>query len=202
MEGLFLTDYFDIHRILEKLSTVGAASAKILNEGFRKSLLAEAECYTYEPEDEVVGTGDKIVRQQMSSFEDFPEDGKYTLLKQFFQSLIDEFLRQVEPYPFETKLNFNSAVIQKYEKGSIGITPHRDGLSYINLVCLFVIEGRGRFFICSDRSGRDPNEIDASPGNVILMRAPGFLYSKERPFHHVNDIQERRYVFGLRQKRL
>ena len=202
MEGLFLPDYFDIHRILEKLSTVGAASVKILNEGFRKSLLEEAECYTYEPEDEVVGTGDKIVRQQLSSFEDLPEDSKYNLLKHSFQSFLDEYLTLIKPYPFETRLAFNSAVLQRYEGGSIGITPHRDGLSYINLVCLFVIEGRGRFFICSDRSGRGSNEIDASPGNVVLMRAPGFLSTKERPFHYVSDIQERRYVFGLRQKRL
>ena len=202
MEGLFLPDYFDIHRILEKLSTVGAASVKILNEGFRKSLLEEAECYTYEPEDEVVGTGDKIVRQQLSSFEDLPEDSKYNLLKHSFQSFLDEYLTLIKPYPFETRLAFNSAVLQRYEGGSIGITPHRDGLSYINLVCLFVIEGQGRFFTCSDRSGRDSVEIDASPGNVILVRAPGFLFSKERPFHYVNNIQERRYVFGLRQKRL
>jgi hypothetical protein len=201
MEGLFLPDYFDIHRILEKLSTVGATSAKILNEGYRKLLLEEAESYTYKPEDKVVGTGDKIVRQQMSSFEDFTGDSKYILLKHSFQSLLDEYLTLIEPYPFETRLTFNSAVLQRYEKGSIGITPHRDGLSYINLVCLFIVEGRGRFFVCSDRSGRDSNEIDASPGNVILMRAPGFLYSKDRPFHYVNDIQERRYVFGLRQKR-
>ena len=202
MEGLFLPDYFDIHRILEKLSTVGATSVKILNEGFRKSLLEEAECYTYKSEDEVVGTGDRIVRQQMSSFEDFPYDSKYNLLKHSFQSFLDKYLTLIKPYPFETKLAFNSIVLQKYERGSIGITPHRDGLSYINLVCLFVIEGQGRFFTCSDRSGRDSVEIDASPGNVILVRAPGFLFSKERPFHYVNNIQERRYVFGLRQKRL
>ena len=202
MEGIFLPDYFDIHRILEKLSTGGATSVKILNEGFRKSLLEEAECYTYKSEDEVVGTGDRIVRQQMSSFEDFPYDSKCNLLKHSFQSFLDNYLTLIRPYPFETKLAFNSIVLQKYERGSIGITPHRDGLSYINLVCLFVIEGQGRFFTCSDRSGRDSVEIDASPGNVILVRAPGFLFSKERPFHYVNNIQERRYVFGLRQKRL
>ncbi len=202
MESLFLPDDFDINRILEKLSTVGATSVKMLNERFRKSLLEEAECYAYKPEDEVVGTGDKIVRQQLSSFEELPEDSKYNLLKHSFQSFLDEYLTLIKPYPFETRLAFNSAVLQRYERGSIGITPHRDGLSYINLVCLFIIEGRGRFFICSDRSGRDSVEIDASPGNVILMRAPGFLSTKERPFHYVSDIQEGRYVFGLRQKRL
>lgn len=189
MKGLFLLNEFDIGRILIELSSVCATSVKILNESFRELLIEEAECYSYKPEEEVVGTEDKIVRQQVSSFEGFPDGSKYTLLKRSFQSLLDEFLTLVEPYLFETKLDFNLPVLQKYKRGSIGITPHRDGLSYINLVCLFNIEGRGRFFICSDRSGRDSVEIDASPGNVILMRAPGFLPSKERPFHYVNDIQ-------------
>ncbi|MBI2486575.1 MAG: hypothetical protein HYW01_06385 [Deltaproteobacteria bacterium] len=92
-------------------------------------------------------------------------------------------------------------VLQKYEKGSIGITPHRDGLSYINLVCIFNIGGRGKFFICSDRFGKDAREIDASPGKVVFLRAPGFFGSKDRPFHFVTDIQETRYTFGLRQKK-
>jgi hypothetical protein len=76
-------------------------------------------------------------------------------------------------------------------------------LSYINLVCVFVIGGQGSFYVCSDRSGNDSIEIDASPGNVILMRAPGFLGSEgERHFHYVTDIREPRYTFGLRQKRV
>jgi len=106
-------------------------------------------------------------------------------------------------YPFETALGFNSMVLQRYEEGSIGITPHRDGLSFINLVCVFVIDGKGSFYVCSDRSGRDSIEIDASPGNVIFMRAVGFLGSEdERPFHYVAGIRETRYTFGLRQKEL
>jgi len=94
-------------------------------------------------------------------------------------------------------------VLQRYEEESIGITPHKDGLSYISLVCVFVIGGQGNFYVCSDRSGNNPIEIDASPGNVILMRAPGFLGSEDgRPFHYVTNIREPRYTFGLRQKRL
>jgi len=104
-------------------------------------------------------------------------------------------------YPFETALDFNSMVLQRYEEGSIGITPHRDGLSFINLVCVFAIGGKGSFYVCSDRSGKDSIEIDASPGNVIFMRAPGLLGSEdERPFHYVAGIRETRYTFGLRQK--
>jgi hypothetical protein len=93
-------------------------------------------------------------------------------------------------------------VLQRYEENSIGITPHKDGLRFVNLVCVFVIGGQGRFYVCSDRFRRDAREIDASPGNVILMRAPGLFSSENnRPFHYVTDIRERRYTFGPRQKK-
>lgn len=202
MGDFFLPCNLDIASILGDLSALGATSTKILDEDSRVSLLREARNYNYQPEDEIVGSGDRVVRQQVSAFEDFPEDSGYVLLKNSFQHLLEQCLVQLGTYPFEMALSFNSMVLQRYEEGSIGITPHRDGLSYINLVCVFIIGGKGSFYICSGRSGKDSVEIDASPGNVILMRAPGFLGSEDgRPFHYVTDIQEPRYTFGLRQKR-
>ena len=201
MQELFTLDDFDINRLLEEVESFGASSIRILAEDFRMALLAEANDYTYTPEDEIVGSGDRIVRQQMASFSDFHDASGYVLLKESFQALLDESLATQATYPFETRLLFNSMVLQKYERGSLGITPHRDGLSYINLVCVFTIEGQGKFYVCADRSGRDARAIDATPGTVILMRAPGFLGSKHRPFHYVADITETRYSFGLRQKR-
>jgi len=203
MRDFFLPCNLNIASILKELSFLGATSTKILDEDFRVALLREAQAYNYEPEDEIVGSGDRVVRQQVSSFEDFHEDSGYILLKNSFQDLLEQRLAQLGTYPFEMALSFNSMVLQRYEEGAIGITPHKDGLSYINLVCVFVIGGQGSFYVCSDRSGNDSIEIDASPGNVILMRAPGFLGSEDlRPFHYVTDVRESRYTFGLRQKRV
>ncbi len=200
-EELFVPTNFSTDGILEELSSVGATSIRLLEEDFRVALLEEAQDYEYQPEDEIVGSGDRVVRQQISSFDDFPGDSAYVLLKDSFQGLLEQRLVELEAYPFETALNFNSMVLQRYEEGSLGITPHKDGLSYINLVCVFMIGGRGRFYVCSDRSGRDAKEVDASPGNVILMRAPGlFGAGDNRPFHFVSEIEETRYTFGLRQK--
>jgi hypothetical protein len=201
MENLFVLDCLDLGRILEELSSVGAASLRILKEGFRMALLKEAEGHEYKPQDEVVGSGDRVVRQQLSLFSDFPNGSGYLLLRDSFQELIERCLAGLESYPFETTLNFDSMMLQKYEEGSLGITPHKDGLSFINLVCVFVVGGRGRFYVCSDRTGRDAKEIHASPGHVIFMRAPGlFGAENDRPFHYVADIQETRYTFGLRQR--
>jgi hypothetical protein len=202
MGDFFLPRNLDTASILKDLSSLGATSIRLLDEDFRVALLKEARDYTYEPEDEIVGSGGRVVRQQLSSFEDIPKDSDYILLKKSFQDLLEERLARLGTYPFEMALGFNSMVLQRYEEGAIGITPHRDGLSYINLVCVFVIGGQGSFYVCSDRSGNDSIEIDASPGNVIFMRAPGFLGSEDnRPFHYVTDIREPRYTFGLRQKR-
>jgi hypothetical protein len=201
-EKLLVPAKLATERILGELSSVGATSVRLLEENFRLALLKEAQDYDYEPEDEVVGSGDRVVRQQVSSFDGLPEDSGYVLLKNSFQDLLERSLEKLEAYPFETALNFNSMVLQRYEEGSLGITPHKDGLSYINLVCVFMIGGRGRFYVCSDRSGRDAKEVDASPGNVILMRAPGLFGAEDnRPFHYVTEIEETRYTFGLRQKK-
>ena len=203
IEELFVPTNLNIGRILEELSSVGATSVRLLDEDFRVALLKEAQDYDYEPEDEIVGSGDRVVRQQVSSFDDFPEDSGYVLLKNSFQDLLEQLVAQLGTNPFEAALGFNSMVLQRYEESAIGITPHRDGLSFINLVCVVVIGGWGSYYVCSDRSGKDSIKIDASPGNVIFMRAPGFLGSEdERPFHYVTDIREPRYTFGLRQKRL
>jgi hypothetical protein len=203
MEELFVTENLNIGKILEELWAVGTTSVRILDEDFRISLLEEAHHYSYEPEEEVVGSGERLVKQQVLSFKDFPDESDYILLKDSFEELFNRHLEGVEPYPFETPLNFNSMVLQKYEKESIGITPHKDGKNYINVVCIFIIGGKGRFFICSDRAGNDSREIDGSEGNLILMRAPGFYGSEnDRPFHYVMDIKEGRYSFGVRQKRV
>ncbi len=203
MKELLIRKNLNIDKILKELQSVGATSLNILKEDFRMSLLEEAQGYSYKPEEEVVGSGERQVRQQVSSFNKFPDDSNLILLKDSFEELLNRHLEGVEPYPFETPLNFNTMVLQRYEQGSLGITPHKDGKSYINVVSIFVIGGGGRFFVCSDRAGNNSREIDASEGNVILMRAPGFYgYIDNRPFHYVTDITEERYTFGVRQKRV
>jgi hypothetical protein len=194
-------DISDISALLEQVGRVGAASLPLLDEAFRLTLHAEAESYPYNPEEEYVGSGDRLVRQQMGSCESFPPGSAYLALRDAFQSWMDERLSSLPQYPFSSPLRFSSLSLQKYEQGSIGITPHRDGLRYINLICIFVIAGQGRFFVCADRAGREAVEIDAAPGNAILMRAPGFLGEDQRPFHFVSGVSLTRYSFGLRQLR-
>ncbi|NIR31617.1 MAG: hypothetical protein GWN84_20360 [Gammaproteobacteria bacterium] len=201
MVDRLLADNFDIGAILEALRSLGATSVRCMDEEYRVVLAEEAARCAYRPGEAVVGSGDRLVRQQLAVADEIPEGGAFSALRDEFQRLMDGLLSQLEGYPFESRLWFNETVLQKYERGSIGITPHRDHIAYVNLVCIFNLAGRGRFGVAPDRSGRDARFVDAVPGNVILMRAPGFRGARRRPFHFVSDIEETRYVFGLRQIR-
>lgn len=191
---------FDMKNTLERIASYGATSVKVLDEAFRRLLLEEAKSYPYQSQEEIVGSGERIVRQQMQAFEDFPKTSKHVLLKDSWQAILERGLAAMQADPFPIRLHFNSMVLQRYEPGSLGITPHKDRSVYINLICIFVIGGNGRFYVCSDRSGSQAREISASPGHVILMQAPGLLGSTDRPFHYVSNITACRYVFGLRQR--
>lgn len=198
----FTQELLDLEPLFRQLDECGGTSISLLNEVFRQALWQEAEGYTYHPEEEVVGSGERTVRQQMGTLETFPVNSRYLQLRGAFQALIDRSLAALPVYPFQERLLFNSLSLQKYDPGSLGITPHLDSLRYINLICLFVIGGQGRFFVCTDRAGKDSVEIEAAPGSLILMRAPGFMGAQIRPFHYVTSIPETRYSFGLRQKML
>ena len=116
-----------------------------------------------------------------------------------FQALVETAAAGLGERLFATPLRFDDLVLQRYRVGELGITPHRDGLRYVNLAALFTLSGEARFGLCASRDGARATEIDAAPGTVILLRAPGFRGGSERPFHFVSDIRARRYSFGLRQ---
>ena len=148
----------------------------------------------------VFGKGENTVVKAFSSFESFSPNSLYLKLVAAFQTLIANKLADLPVYPFSSQLDFNSAVLQCYQPGKLGVSPHRDWQSAINLVCIFNIDGIGDFYLCSDRQGTNAVEIATKPGNVIFLRTPGFLSSKSRPFHYVANIRSMRYSFSLRQR--
>lgn len=190
---------FEVEELIETLSSQRGVSIPILSEERRLKLLKEAESFDYAAQPEVIGSG--LVREQLSSFTDFDQDGLfYALRNDFTELLIRKFSGfRINPL-FSSPLSFNDLSLQKYQLGSIGITPHRDGKSRINLICVFILKGSSEFAICDDRSGTNPKFLDTTPGNVIILRGPGFLDSTFQPFHFVTNIREGRIVFGLRQR--
>lgn len=187
--------------VIDVLAHSGALAVPVLSDEFRLSLLDAARGSGFRAARTQVGEGERLVRQHMEVCEHFPARSIFRLFTGEFQNIWDEFQAQASFNPFEGRLVFNDLMLQRYSVGEVGITPHRDRTAYRNLVCLFVLEGKGRFYVCDDRTGSGAREIPHVAGDVLLMRAPGFLGSAERPFHFVRDIQSPRYVFGLRQER-
>ncbi len=201
MNTLGALERFDIDEIFRRLASVGATSIPFLNESLRTSLLEQAAGYRYKREPEIVGSGDRTVKQQVGSFEDFTDDSEFVRLKERFEDVISSALATLPNYPFATPFRFDSMILNKYRAGSLGITPHRDLARFINLIGIVVLGGNGQFQVCANRRGSDAIEIIAPPGHAILMRAPGFPGTADRPFHCVSHIGKSRYTLVLRQRR-
>jgi hypothetical protein len=201
MRSKFAVSKLPVDEITRALEHPGALSLPLLNDAFRRELLAEARCADFRPARESIGKGDHVVYQRMEVCDRFPAGSGFIALRDEFQSLWEASFVEGPDYPFEGPVRFNDLMLQRYPPGELGITPHRDRRGYRNVICLFVLAGRGRFGVCADRSGASAREIPNAPGELILTRAPGFLGSRARPFHFVRDITEPRYVFGLRHER-
>lgn len=202
--AMFRPHRLNLREIVEALAQSGALAVPLLSDESRYSLLDAARVSRFRTARPSVGQGERQVCQRMEVCGQFPDDSIFRTLNREFQTFWDawliEGLAQGLASPFEGRLNFNDLMLQRYGVGEVGITPHRDRTAYRNLVCLFILEGQGRFYLCNDRQGRGAREIPHQAGDVVLMRAPGFQGSVERPFHFVRDIQAPRYVFGLRQE--
>ena len=198
----FVEPEVGVVEILDWLEREDAIAIRALTDGYRAWLLEEARAAPFREARPVVGRGERLVRQRMFVHDGFGPDSRFRDLTARYQAVWDGWLASVTPYPFESRLVFNDLMLQVYEPGETGITPHMDRTAYRSLICLFVLEGRGRFGVCEDRSGRGARIIDHEPGDVVLTRAPGLRGSDYRPFHFLDRITERRYVFGLRQERV
>jgi hypothetical protein len=99
-----------------------------------------------------------------------------------------------------TPIELNDFSLQRYPViNTYGISPHVDMKNCINVVLVLLLRGSAPFCICEDRSGKNPIEIKAKPGDLIVMRNTGFMRSSFRPFHYVGPVTEERITCGFRQ---
>ena len=159
--------------ILDRLEREDAIAVPVLTDAYRAWLLEEGRAAPFARHAPSSVGGERLVRQRMGVHDGFGRDSRFHDLTGHYQALWDGWLASVAPCPFESPLVFNDLMLQVYEPGETGITPHMDRTAYRNLICLFVLEGRGRFGVCKDRSGRGARIIAHDPGDVVLTRAPG-----------------------------
>ena len=197
----FLFPELDVRELLERTAREMAISVPFLAADECDALRREAAGYTFRPARSVVGKGENRVQQRLGVMPVLPARSRFNALTDAFQDWWDRRLEGISPYPFESRLTFNDRMLQNYDVGEVGISAHRDHIEYRNLICLLVIAGQARFFVCGSRDGADAREIPNAPGDLIITPGPGLFGSQRRPFHLVRDISVPRFVFGLRQDR-
>ncbi len=188
--------------LFQQIADMGAASAPILQKEHCEQLVREINSreYPFAPELCEQGKDGAKVYQELETVANFPRNSSFTMIKDIFEMYLDVYANSLSPYPFTFEPRFNSVTLARYPKGSMGITPHLDHVKYKNLICIFILQGKGKFFLCDDRQGNGAREINASVGNIIFLRCPGFMGINKRPFHFLAGIDETRYSLVLRQE--
>jgi len=195
--GPFLSGATDIAQALARLERETVACPLIGNFACDALIDAVAEL-PYRLARRDVGAGERIVKQDFEICMEVPGEHVLRSLARRLGNLIDEALALMDAPPLSPPILLNDIVVQRYGAGSFGITPHRDHVRYRDIVVLLMLCGDGTFYTCTDRQGGGAQVIDAKPGDVLLMRAPGFNGSNERPLHGLRDVRSLRYSVGFR----
>lgn len=193
----FLADAAAMAGALRRVGDEEATSLALLSAGALGALLDEARDLPYRPAKPVVGQGDAVVHQDFDLTTEIPPGGALMSLSRALNELIGEALDGMRAPPLRD-FEINDYIVQRYPAGCAGMSPHRDHIRYTGLVVIVMLGGAGRFLVCDDRAGANEREIPCAPGDLLLMRAPGFQGRGDRPFHAVRDITEDRYILGLR----
>src|SRR5262249_30679087 len=67
----------------------------------------------------------------------------------------------------------NDIAVMRYKPGSIGVSPHRDGLRNHYLIAIITSHGSAPLAHCTNREGTIIEEWETTPGSLVLLRAPG-----------------------------
>ena len=196
-EATFVCDAPRLADAIARLKAEDALSLPLISEATRAALLAASQDLAYRPAKPRVGEGPRVVLQDFEICMDIPKNSAFQRFALAFEQLTNEALARLDPRPCDA-LRYNNLVVQRYDPGPVGITPHRDHICYEGLVSLVILSGSARFLVSADRSGRGAREIPNPPGCLLLMRGAGFAGLKNRPFHQLRDIESDRVSFGIR----
>lgn len=183
---------------LEGLKSRPAVSLGVLSGPLLRELTAAADGLPYRPARYEAGTPAARVYQEFDYCDAVPAGHPLRHMAGWFEMRLRGALALMDAPPMDVDFTINDVVCQRYRRGDLGITPHRDHIAYTQLITLVVLGGRGRYFVCADRRGGDRIEIDSGPGRAILMPGPGYAGRTDRPFHMVSSIASPRYSVGLR----
>ena len=194
----FLSTAGELAAVIRRLVEEDAASLPLLGPADCVALCAASEDLAFRPGQAVVGSGEAAVRQDFDVTLDFPPDSIFRALAAALEARLREALTLAPCLDDPAGFRLNDLILQRYRRGSFGITPHRDHIGYRGLVAIITLSGAAPFFVCADRRAGDACEVPAPVGHLLLMRAPGYRSDRPRPFHFLGEVTEARLSLGLR----
>jgi hypothetical protein len=175
-----------------------AASLPLLHAEATRRLLRACKSLPYRAARPLVGAAGQEVRQDFELSVDIGPEDPLRRLARALTDVTNAALALLPAGLLPGGIDYNDLIVQRYQAGSAGITPHRDHIRYIGLVALVTFAGTADLLLCADRAGSNPRAFPMAPGVLTLMRAPGFGGRNDRPFHCVAALQEPRVSLGLR----
>lgn len=194
----FLSTPSELATVIRRLAEEDAASLPLLGQADCAALCAAAQDLPFRSGQAVVGSGERAVRQDFDVTLAFPPDSIFRALAAALDGLLQEGLTLAPCLDDPAGFRLNDLILQRYRRGSFGITPHRDHIGYRGLVAIVTLSGAAPFFVCADRQASDAREVPAPVGHLLLMRAPGYRSDRPRPFHFLGEVTEARLSLGLR----
>ncbi|OGG53003.1 hypothetical protein A3H16_02960 [Candidatus Kaiserbacteria bacterium RIFCSPLOWO2_12_FULL_53_8] len=171
--------------------------ANFLHEDTRRTLLKQLCFLGWR--DFTGSKGASGVEINVSACSRFPEGTLFPRLRTELQTLLNAKFARLSPSPLSEPLLFNYTTALRYKPQELGMGTHRDGRYYINLIAVVVLGGWARFSVFDD-VGR-PVEIRNWPGDLLLMRGPGFAGSNIEPLHRIDQVTTERFTLGFRHKK-
>jgi hypothetical protein len=165
--------------LLREVTEQGAAfAARSIDQAWCDQLAAELGSGPYAPVASVIGP----VRQQLEAFKVTIEQlqPRYPLLAALCHELVDQVHRHGAPEWVP-----NEVAIQRYQPGSLGITPHRDQRRYAVLVAVITVAGSAPFTLCRNRAGDPIRTWQANEGSLVLLRGPGLAGDPDGRLMHL-----------------
>ena len=182
-----------------EVAETGACTVAFFSPDEIASLIKACQKLTFRKAQPVVGNN---VRQDFDVCFPAPRIGAFdkcaSLLEAGFHAC-----KLDEPDLFDADVMLNDFAVQHYPKKSTGIGIHKDGMRYRNIVCIINLAGSSQLFTCQNRDGLDRVDIDDSPGQLVLLAAPGFrglADPDKRPLHGVDAITDGRLSIGFRME--
>lgn len=188
----------EMARALALLERDEALSLPLIDAAATAMLLAACDRLTYRAARPLVGAAGQEVRQDFELSVDIGPDDPIRALAASLTALTTEARALLPADPVPEGLEFNDLIVQRYQGGSAGITPHRDHVRYRGVVVLVTLLGRSELLLCDDRAGSNPRALPMAPGVATLMLAPGYGGANRRPFHCIARLGEPRVSLGLR----